>query len=121
MAGKARKSTHKKKASTNALVRRRSSKPAAPKKRVEIDETVSNLLIYETISIVVAAYTNINIKKHYEVAEIGPIYMEWGKKKIKNARGKIVKEYYLKKESKHRIWVKWVDPFQDVLEANNEG
>ena len=44
MAGKARKSTHKKKASTNALARRRSSKPAAPKKRVEIDETVSNIL-----------------------------------------------------------------------------
>ena len=44
MAGKARKSTHKKKASTNAFARRRSSKPAAPKKRVEIDETVSNIL-----------------------------------------------------------------------------
>jgi len=98
MAGKARKSTHKKKASTNALARRRSAKPAAPKKRVEIDET-----------------------KHYEVAEIGPVYIEWGKKKIKNAKGKIVKEYYLKKESKHRIWVKWVDPFQDVLEDDNKG
>merc|ERR1711878_165397 len=71
MAGKARKSTHGKKASTKALAKRRSAKPAAPKKRVEIDET-----------------------KHYEVAEIGPIYMEW---------------------------VKRVDPFQDVLEENNKG
>ena len=61
MAGKAKKSTHKKKASTKALDRRRSAKPAAPKKRVEIDETVSNLLIYKTISIVVLTYTNINI------------------------------------------------------------
>merc|ERR1712063_163048 len=40
---------------------------------------------------------------------------------IKNARGKIVKEYYLKKDSKHLIWVKWIDPFQDVLEDDNDG
>ena len=46
MAGKARKSTHAKKASAKALATRRSaSKPSASKpkqKRVEIDETVSN-------------------------------------------------------------------------------
>ena len=42
MAGKAKKSTHIKKASSKALEKRRSAKPAAPKKRVEIDETVSN-------------------------------------------------------------------------------
>ena len=47
--------------------------------------------------------------------------MEWGKKKIMNARGKIVEEYYLEKESKHRIWIKWVDPFQDALEDDNKG
>jgi len=98
MAGKARKSTKLKKASTKALARRSSSKTAAPKKRVDIDET-----------------------KHYEVAEIGPIYLEWGKKKIRNSKGKLVKEYYLKKDSKHRIWVKWIDPFQDVLEDDNKG
>merc|ERR1712063_117075 len=98
MAGKARKSTHSKKASSKVLASRSKSKPAAPKKHVEINEN-----------------------KHYDVAEIGPVYLEWGKKKIKNARGKIVKEYYLKKDSKHRIWVKWIDPFQDVLEDDNDG
>jgi len=98
MVGKAKKSTHGKKASTKALSKRRSAKPPASKKRVEIDET-----------------------KHYEVAQIGPVYLEWGKKKTKNAKGKIVKEYYLKKDTKHRIWVKWVDPFQDVLEEDNGG
>jgi len=97
MAGKARKSTHAKKASQKVLAKR-SSKSPAPKKRVEISET-----------------------KHYEVAQVGPVYLEWGKKKIKNARGKIVKEYYLKKDTKHRIWVKWIDPFQDVLEEDNNG
>jgi len=98
MAGKARKSTHSKKASSKVLASRSKSKPAAPKKHVEINET-----------------------KHYDVAEIGPVYLVWGTKKIKNARGKIVKEYYLKKDSKHLIWVKWIDPFQDVLEDDNDG
>jgi len=100
MAGKARKSTHAKKASAKALATRRSAGKSSTttKKRVEIDET-----------------------KHYEVAEVGPIYLEWGKKRTKNSKGKPVKEYYLKKDSKHRIWVKWVDPFQDVLEDNNHG
>lgn len=44
MAGKARKSTKLKKASTKALARRSSSKTAAPKKRVDIDETVRQVL-----------------------------------------------------------------------------
>ena len=40
MVGKAKKSTHGKKASSKALAKRRSSKAPAQKKRVEIDETV---------------------------------------------------------------------------------
>ena len=48
MAGKAKKSTHIKKASSKALEKRRSAKPAAPKKRVEIDETVSNKFFFES-------------------------------------------------------------------------
>ena len=45
MVGKAKKSTHGKKAGAKALAKRRASKAPAPKKRVEIDETVSNLNI----------------------------------------------------------------------------
>jgi len=98
MAGKARKSTHGKKASSKALAKRRTSKPPKKQKRIEIEET-----------------------KHYEISAVGPIYLEWGKKRTKNAKGKLVKEHYLKKDSKHRIWVKWADPFQDNLEDDNEG
>jgi len=104
MAGKARKSTHSKKASSKVLASRSKSKPAAPKKHVEINET-----------------------KHYDVAEIGPVYLVWGKRVrvtkrgSLNSRRQVAKEYYLKKDSKHRIWVKWIDPFQDVLEDDNDG
>ena len=42
MVGKAKKSTHGKKANAKALAKRRTSKAPAPKKRVEIDEDVSN-------------------------------------------------------------------------------
>merc|ERR1712176_406182 len=97
MAGKARKSTKIKKASSSALARRQKAAPAK-KKRVEIDET-----------------------KHYAISEIGPICLEWGKKRVKNNKGKVVKEYYLKKNPKHRIWVKWEEPFQDRLEDDNNG
>merc|ERR1712063_100280 len=104
MAGKARKSTHSKKASSKVLASRSKSNPAAPKKRVEFYET-----------------------KHYDVAEIGPVYLVWGKRVrvtkrgSLNSRRQVAKEYYLKKDSKHRIWVKWIDPFQDVLEDDNDG
>ena len=50
MVGKAKKSTHGKKASSKALAKRRSSKAPAQKKRVEIDETVSNQIILIRIS-----------------------------------------------------------------------
>ena len=42
MVGKAKKSTHGKKAGAKALAKRRSAKAPAPKKRVEIGENVSN-------------------------------------------------------------------------------
>merc|ERR1712131_113970 len=66
MAGKARKSTHSKKASSKVLASRSKSKPAAPKKRVEINEN-----------------------KHYDVAEIGPVYLEWGKRVRVTKRGSL--------------------------------
>lgn len=57
--------------------------------------------------------------KTYEISEIGPIYLDWGKRRVKNSRGKIVREHYLKKDSKHRIWVKWADEFNDQYEKGN--
>jgi len=92
MAGKAKKSSKAKKVTKSAVHRR-----SKPKKTVEIIET-----------------------KHYEISEVGPIYLEWGKKRTKNAKGKLVKEHYIKKDSKHRVWVKWVNPFEDSLETDND-
>lgn len=97
MAGKARKSTKAKSSSKTALARRKSAAPPKKPKRVEVDAD-----------------------KNYEVAAVGPIYPTWGKRKTKNSKGKIVTEHYLKKDSKHRIWVKWINPFEDKFEENNE-
>jgi len=96
MAGRARKSTKSKASSRGALARRSTGTPKKPK-RVEIDAD-----------------------KQYEVAEIGPVRLSWAKRKTKNSKGKIVTEHYIKKDSKHRIWVKWIDPFADKLEDNND-
>ena len=32
----------------------------------------------------------------------------------------MVKEYYIKKESKHLIWVEWTDKFEDEHEKNDK-
>merc|ERR1711990_1235417 len=66
------------------------------------------------------AVVEIDPKKKYEVAEVGPLYLSWGKKKVKNSKGKFVKQFYLKKKSKHLVWVKWTDPFQDESEKDDE-
>merc|ERR1712176_697218 len=63
---------------------------------------------------------DIDPNKRYEISEIGPIHLSWGKKRTKNSKGKIVKEFYIKKNQKHRIWVKWVDPFQDKHEKDDD-
>merc|ERR1711915_921287 len=62
----------------------------------------------------------IDPKKKYAIEEIGPIFLAWGKKRVKNNKGKTVKQFYLKKSAKHLIWVKWTDPFQDEEEQNDE-
>ena len=53
------------------------------------------------------------IKLKYEIKSIGPIHLTWGKRRRKNDRGKLVKEYYIKNEKKHLIWVEWLEPFKD--------
>ena len=52
--------------------------------------------------------------KEYEVESVGPIYILWGKKKIRNEKGKTVKKYYVKKDSKHLMWVKWTKGYSDI-------
>jgi len=47
-------------------------------------------------------------EQEYEIAQLGPIYVEWKKSKKRNEKGKIVPDFSLKNESEHRIWVKWV-------------
>ena len=51
--------------------------------------------------------------KHFLSYYIGPVYLLFGKKKVRSAKGKTVKKYYVRKNEKHLIWVKWVQPFSD--------
>jgi hypothetical protein len=51
--------------------------------------------------------------KEYELESVGPLYILWGKKKIRNDKGKTVKKYYAKKDEKHLIWVKWTQGYSD--------
>jgi len=62
----------------------------------------------------------VDAKKKYEIAEIGPVHLSWGKKRVKNSKGRYVKQWYLKKDSKHLIWVKWVQPFEDEVEKDDD-
>jgi len=93
MAGTARKSTGSKKKSTK-LVRNKISKKPKP---VEVDPN-----------------------KEYAVEKIGPVFLSWGKRRKKNKKGKIVKEWYLKDTKKHKVWVKWVEVFRDNLALEDE-
>ena len=34
---------------------------------------------------------NQSFQKTYEISEIGPVYLDWGKKRVKNSKGKIVR------------------------------
>ena len=51
--------------------------------------------------------------KEYDIAEMGPIYLLWGKKRVRNERGKTVKKYYIRKTNKHLIWVRWAQEYSD--------
>ena len=50
--------------------------------------------------------------KEYEFDEIGPIYLLWAKKKVRNEKGKTVTKSYIEKDEKHLIWVKWTKSFK---------
>lgn len=52
--------------------------------------------------------------KEWEVEEMGPVYLLWGKKKVRSAKGKTIKKYYVRKNDKHLIWVKWTTGFADL-------
>merc|ERR1712242_300055 len=54
-----------------------------------------------------------NPHQQWEIDEIGPIYLLWGKKRIKTKTGKPTKQYYIKSDEKHLVWVKWKDAFSD--------
>ena len=56
-----------------------------------------------------------------DVVEIGPIYLLWAKKRVRNERGKTVKKYYIRKPYKHLIWVKWKAHFPEKHPDKNTG
>ena len=47
---------------------------------------------------------------------MGPIYLLWGKKKHRTERGKQIKQFYLRNDDRHLIWVKWTKTFTDLSE-----
>merc|ERR1719153_1718506 len=55
--------------------------------------------------------------QEYEIAEIGPIYVEWRKSQKRNDKGKIVWQLQLKEDSEHCIWVKWVSAGEETWTA----
>jgi len=52
--------------------------------------------------------------KEWEIEEMGPVYLLWGKKKVRTEKGKTIKKYYVRKNDKHLIWVKWATGFADL-------
>lgn len=51
--------------------------------------------------------------QEWEIAELGPLYLVWGKKKVRSDKGKAIKRYYVKNDDKHHVWIKWKQGFDD--------
>ena len=60
-------------------------------------------------------------QKNYTINTFGPIYLAWGKRRFQNDKGKFVKKFYIKKDEKHRIWVKWQELFKDEIAQEDGG
>ena len=100
MGGTARKSTHKKKTiGKKSKITRSSKESNKDNSRVVID---------------------VDPEKKYEIETIGPVHLTWGKRKKVNEKGKLIKQYYLRKDEKHLMWVKWAEPFQDKFEEKDD-
>jgi len=67
----------------------------------------------KVISAPVTTTSRYDPTQEWEIAEFGPIYLVWGKKKIRSDKGKTLKKYYVKSDEKHHIWIKWKQPFED--------
>merc|ERR1712210_85594 len=63
---------------------------------------------------------NFSEDNEWEIEEFGGLYLVWGKKKIRSPDGSIKRQYYLKQESEHRIWVKWTVAFHDKIRWSAE-
>ena len=93
MGGTARKSTHRKKSIGKKKSRGKESEPVV----VDVDPD-----------------------QKYAIDLIGPIHLTWAKRKKVNEKGKIVKEYFLRRNEKHSMWVKWEKPFEDKFEVKDK-
>jgi len=51
--------------------------------------------------------------KEWEVEYVGGLYLEWGQKVVTTSSGAKEKEFYIKEDKDHRVWIKWKDPFVD--------
>lgn len=56
----------------------------------------------------------------WEIEEFGGLYLCWGKKKTRKPDGSIAKEFYLKTDNDHRVWIKWTVAFSDKIRWSAE-
>ena len=60
--------------------------------------------------------TKIDPLKGYEVKQLGPLLPQFGKRRVKNEKGRPVTKYYLKKTQNLHCWVNWAESFGDQKE-----
>merc|ERR1712037_727210 len=63
---------------------------------------------------------NFDENSEWEIEEFGGLYLCWGKKKTRKPDGSIGKQYYLKGDSDHRVWIKWTVAYHDKIRWSAE-
>lgn len=62
----------------------------------------------------IRAMNTTNRSKIDQIEELGPVYLMWGKKRRKDKKtGKNIAKYYIRKNDRHLVWVKWANGFDD--------
>ncbi|CAG5113047.1 Oidioi.mRNA.OKI2018_I69.chr2.g7197.t1.cds [Oikopleura dioica] len=106
MPSKAKKTQNKK--STKAARRAVTAGKTLTKGTQNIDEDVK------------CAPKDFNEESEWEIEQFGGLYLCWGKKKVRKEDGSIGREYYLKDDKDHRIWIKWTVAFHDKIRWSAE-
>merc|ERR1711917_84131 len=66
-----------------------------------------------------AGVKKIDPNRQYEIQSVGPLCPAFGKRRVKNDKGRPVTKYYLKSTPKLRVWVNWAESFGDVKQRKD--